>query len=202
MTTTIKFFLFLPFASAYVTLPLVAAFLLGYGGFERIASALMQVSIFSLVFLALYDGGLFVHCLRAGIRRKVSPLLLRFVVVTCILLFVVFSSLVLPTTPLRRCGAVTRLNNLGGESFRAQLLSDALELTANTEEERVSLPYEQMPESFRQLEGMSAIIQRGPNGHVAIKTSGRPYATGWILFPEQDPHVVNEIKVADGIYRH
>lgn len=197
MSVTIKMFLLV----VYVASPAVAVFFLGYGGFERLVGIFFQLFILSLVVLLLYDGYLLVRCIRAGIHREVSPSLLRFVLITCV--FLIFASLApVLSKPLRRCGAATRLNALGGESFRAQLLGDASILMASTGNEVAFLPYEQMPESFRRIDGVSARVQSGAYAQVNIQTSGRPYATGWILLPEEASHLVNEVKVADSIYRY
>lgn len=189
--------------AAYAALPGLAVFLLGYGGVERSISVFFQIYFLSLVALLFYDGLLFFRCLHAAIHKTASPCFGRFVVITGTLLCLALLTPAL-SKALRRSGALVRLKVSGGDAFCAQLLSDASRLTTATGDRVASISSNQLPRSFRRIDGESARIQGGKRGQANIQTSGRPYATGWILVPDGSSEIVGSdaIRVTEHIFRY
>ncbi len=187
---------------AYLATPMIAMFLKGYGGHERLYINFFMLFFASLAVLVLYTVYLCVRWIDNRIHNKGNKKgISRIVLSSCILLYLIF---VVPRFSgcLKKWGAETRLKKLGGDAFCGQLLKDASVLCAYDPVDGHYVPYDRMPESFQRLGGEHARFLTGSNAFVDIQTSGRPTCTGWILVPENSSAGMMGVKITEHISRY
>ena len=196
---TIKIF----FALLIIVAPAGVAFLLGYGGVDKVVSLFSQIFVLNLVILFIYELVLGIRLLSFFLSKRVVPQNPNFVLIAGVFILLI----VLPpisAKAFRRYGALARLKFINDKNLCDSLLRDATSLYAKTGDDVVFVDGEQLPESFRLLGAESARVQGGTNPLVDISTSGRPYNTGWLVTPSKSSGNMppNAIKIKDHIYRY
>jgi hypothetical protein len=100
----------------------------------------------------------------------------------------------------KRLGALQRLHQVGGDTVYAQLMevSRSQLSRAVTDDERGALT-----EVFVRLGVLGVTTHKGPPACVVAETCGRPFDTGWIIYPDLDmPTIAKGVKVRPGLYRY
>jgi len=157
-----------------------------------LSSALLLVYWLRLVWRACFGG------VEAFSENKAA------IVVMAIMFIVGWGVSPIVAKSVRRSGALIRLNSFGGDAFCDRLLSDAALLAQKAGGDSKLIPKESLPDSFRQLGGISARVSGSSNWTVEIVTSGRPINSGWIL--TQNSGIGRErtsnIETKDRIFRY
>jgi hypothetical protein len=100
-------------------------------------------------------------------------------------------------------GARLKIISNGGVMYRANLHHDAIVFSKNNYKSNRIILWEQLPESFKRLGAINAVIDGDTKTRIILYTCGRPIPSGWIL-TETNSNLCCDggiIKIYDGIYR-
>ncbi len=195
------------FKTAYITSVIIAVsapawapYLLGFGGHERLViTGLLFVFVVLLVSTGLFAVSLFRLISSLICRRPckgIGRLLLAF---ATICLVVVLPQLI--AVNARKLGALNRLQRAGGEAVYGRMMDAANSVLIHSSSEDAA-PTE-IPQIFALLGVKYVNTHAGSPAFVNAVTSGRPFRTGWLLYPNLDePTVTKGVKVHPGIYRY
>lgn len=183
-----------------VTAPAWAPYLLGLGGHERLViTGILFVFIVLIVTVGLFAVSLF-RVISSLVRHRpcegIGRLLLAFAVL-CLVVglpqFVAMNS--------RKLGASHRLQRAGGDVAYTGLMVAARSLL-NQSANEVAAPTE-IPQLFDRLGVKRINTHAASPGFVDAVTSGRPFRTGWRIYPNLDaPTATRGVEVRPGLYRY
>lgn len=177
-----------------------APYLLGFGGDEHVViTGLLFVFGVWIAACGIFIAALVRFIVALLQQRRVSGVIRLVCSFAVVCLTIVLPQFV--AVESRKLGASHRLQRAGGDSAYAQLTEASLALL--NELASMDVPVDKFPVVFNHLGVKRITIHKGPPAFIDAVTSGRPFGTGWLIYPNADAASGKKgVEVRPGVYRY